>query len=389
MRTLYFDCPSGAAGDMLLGALIDAGAPIEQIRRALSTLEVEGWSLEFEEVTRAGLRAGRAVVDTDTGPARSWREIEAMLVQASLEEAVRDRALGAFQLLAAAEARIHGTEIHDVVFHEVGALDAIVDIVGGCAAVEHFMPARVLCSPVAAGSGSTAAAHGSLPVPAPAVLEIAAATELVVSSEGEGELLTPTGAALLATWADGFGSMPAMTISSVGYGAGTGERDVPNVVRAVAGETVEDSFQGEVLIQTNLDDMAPELVPHAIDSLIAAGAGDAWASSILMKKGRPAFLLSALCPRASATRVLETLYRETTTLGARLIPISKDVLDRRWIETTVAGQTVRVKIGLYGGEVVTAAPEHDDATAVAEATGMPLKEIYERARAEARAALGP
>jgi pyridinium-3,5-bisthiocarboxylic acid mononucleotide nickel chelatase len=373
---------------MLLGALIDAGAPLEGIRSALSALGVEGWSLEFEEVTRSGLRSGRAVVQAEAGPQRTWRDIEALLLRAELDDPIRRRALRAFGLLAASEARVHGIGLDEVSFHEVGAVDAIVDIIGGCAALEHFMPAQVLCSPVPAGSGSVAAGHGSLPVPSPAVVEIAASTDLVISSEGEGELLTPTGAVLLATWAGGFEPMPQMSISSVGYGAGTRERDVPNVVRAIVGETREELLEDEIMIQTNLDDMTPELIPHAIDSLIAAGASDAWASSILMKKGRPAFLLTALCPKASAARLLETLYRETTTLGARLIPVSKDALDRRWIETDVAGHVVRVKVGLYAGEIVTAAPEHDDARAAAEVTGMPLKEIYERARSAARAELG-
>lgn len=380
MRTLYFDCFSGAAGDMILGALLDAGASESAVRDALESLPLEGFSFRVRQVTRASLRATKLDVTVGEGHEhRGPREIAALLQRAELRTGVRERALRVFTLLAEAEAKVHGIPIEAVHFHEVGAVDAIVDVVGCAAALESLAPQRVLASPVVTGRGIVDSAHGPIPVPAPAVVELLRG--IPMEERGTDELVTPTGAALLREAVHEFGAMPPMTIGASGYGAGTRDSAVPNVVRVFVGETVTEDQAGALLqIEANLDDMAPELVPHAIEALLAAGAVDAWVTPVLMKKGRPGYVLSALAPGPERDRVVDVFLHETTTFGVRMHEVARDVLDRAWIEVDVAGHTVRVKTGSRGGVIVTASPEFEDARRVAKTTGIPLKDVYERAR---------
>jgi uncharacterized protein (TIGR00299 family) protein len=314
------------------------------------------------------------------GGERSHRDIVALLDGATLTPAIRERSKSVFGVLAAAEGRIHSISPEDVHFHEVGGLDAIIDVVACCAALEEFLPARIMTSPIATGAGLVQTAHGPLPLPAPAVTEILQGSGAALVERGDGELITPTGAALLLAFSDGFGPLPAMTIESSGYGAGAGDGAVPNVLRVLTGELIEESpSSGAILIETNLDDMAPELLPHVIDSLLEAGAHDAWITPILMKKGRPGFTLSALCAPITQWHMMEIMFRETTTLGMRVTPVQRTVAERHRTEVEVAGQRVRVKIGSRHGEVISTAPEYEDVLAASQATGIPLKEIYSRA----------
>lgn len=388
MRALHFDCLSGAAGDMILGALLDAGAPEDAVRRALDSLPLEGFSFGLRTVTRASLRATKAEVTVSGDhPQRGPREIAALLDAADLPEGVRARARRVFDLLAAAEAGVHGVPVETVHFHEVGAVDAIVDVVGCAAALESLAPERVTASPLVTGRGLVGSEHGPIPVPAPAVVELLKGVPL--EERGTDELVTPTGAAILREAAEAFGPMPPMTISSCGYGAGTRDSIVPNVVRVFVGETAAAPRDETLLqIEANVDDMSPELLPHALEALLAAGAVDAWVTPVVMKKGRPGFLVSALAPAAERERVVDVFLRETTTFGVRMHEVVRDVLDRTWVETEVEGHPLRVKTGMRGGVVVTAAPEFEDARRVAKATGIPLKDVYERAVRAARAAAG-
>lgn len=384
MKVLYFDCFSGAAGDMILGALLDAGASEEAVRSVLAALPLDGFAVEVRTVTRASLRATKVdVTVTGDHEHRGPREIEALLHAAPLPEEVRARALRVFARLTRAEAKVHGIPPDEVHFHEVGAVDAIVDVVGCAAALESLAPDRVLASPVAVGRGIVEAAHGPIPVPAPAVVELLHGVPL--EERGTGELVTPTGAALLVEAVHEFGAMPPMTVDASGYGAGTRDPALPNVVRVLVGESVAPSRDENLLqIEANLDDMSPELFPHAVESLLAAGAADAWVTPVLMKKGRPGFVLSALAPAAERDRVVDVFLRETTTFGVRMHAVERDVLDRAWVEVDVEGHSVRVKTGMRAGIVVTAAPEFEDARRVAKATGLPLKDVYERALRAAR-----
>jgi pyridinium-3,5-bisthiocarboxylic acid mononucleotide nickel chelatase len=385
MRLLYLDCFSGIAGDMLLGALLDAGADRAFVDSQLAALDISGWKLGTRPVTRAGVRATQATVTIeDDGSTRDHSEIQAILERSLLDERVRGLAQQVFERLARAEAAVHGVELAHVHLHEVGALDAFVDIVGCSAALLSLGPLDVMASALPVGGGRTRSAHGELPVPPPAVLELLKG--IPIRGGGERELVTPTGAALVTTFARSFGDLPPMTVRGVGYGAGQAERDVPNVVRALIGDAAEPTpgASEALLLEANIDDMNPELVPYAIEQLLAAGAYDAWSTPIVMKKGRPAITLSVLGPHDELDRLLDVFYAETTTLGVRLRMVGKDELEREWLEVEVEGHNLRVKIGKRNGRIVTTAPEYEDAKTVARATGQPLKEVYTAAVVAAR-----
>ena len=388
MKILYIDCSAGAAGDMILGALLDAGASIDTVRVSLDALDLDGWELRSEEVTRGGIRANRAsVACAPETTERSYATIVELLTKADLDARVRELALRTFRILAEAEARVHGVAVDAVHFHEVGALDSIVDTVGACAALCDLAPDRVITSAIAAGRGSVETRHGTMMLPAPAVTEILTGAVLVPG--GEGELVTPTGAALLAAFTDFFGEMPPIRLLATGYGAGARETDRANVVRVLLGDAVSDetAMEAVVVAETNIDDMNPELVPYVIESLLAAGALDAWTTPIVMKKGRPAITLFAMFEPEDQDRVLDVIYRETTTLGVRIARSVRDTLPREWLEVSVEGHPLRVKIARRAGAVITIAPEYEEAVTVARATGLPLKEVYERATAAARVSL--
>ncbi len=392
MKTLYFDCFSGASGDMILAALLDAGAPEAKVRENLETLEMSGWSLDVTQVQRGGLRSTMAEVRIEEDvPPRTHREIASALDAAPLATSVKDQAKAVFVLLAEAEGRIHGQSPEDVHFHEVGGLDAIVDIVACCTALNHFLPAHIVTSPVTTGTGTVRTAHGLLPLPAPAVTEILQTRGATLVARGDEELVTPTGAALLAVFSNRFGAMPSMRLSATGYGAGAADRAAPNVVRILAGELEDDASSATVdalLIETNLDDINPELLPYIVDSLLDAGAHDAWVTPIVMKKGRPGFSMSVLCDPIKKWHVMEIIFRESTTLGLRIGSVQREIAQRRWTDVDVGGETVRVKIGSRNGDVITIAPEFEDVLAATRSTGLPMKEIYSRALHQASEQMG-
>jgi uncharacterized protein (TIGR00299 family) protein len=378
VRTLYFDCFSGAAGDMLLGALLDAGASAGDVDAAIASLGIPGVTLQVRDVRRGALRATKVdVVAPESAERRGPREIEAILRAGPLPDEVRELALRTFDLLAKAEAAVHGISPEEVHFHEVGAVDAIVDVVACAAALRSLRVERVVVSALPSGSGTAETEHGPVPVPAPAVLELLKGAP--IEGRGEHELVTPTGAALLRAVANEFGPIPPMTVWATGYGAGSRDTDVPNVVRVLVGEATGTGAGRLMEISANLDDMSPELLPHALEQLLAAGAADAWITPVIMKKGRPGFVLSALAGAADADRVVDVFLRETTTFGVRMHEVEREVLERSWTEVEVEGHPVRVKVGRRGHAIVSAAPEHDDARRVAKATGMPLKQVYELA----------
>lgn len=386
MTAVYFDCFAGASGDMILGSLIDAGAPLKDIRAALSKLPIENVTLSDSDVQRSGIRARLVDVNVpDTASSRKYRDIVAIVDAADLPLAVKARALQTFEILAIAEAKVHDIAIDDVHFHEVGALDTIADVVGAAVALEHFAPSSIVCSSIPLGSGTVETAHGTLPVPAPAVAEIL--RDVPVRPGGTGEVITPTGAAILKAACDLFGDPPPMRLRATGYGAGQRDPEVSNVLRVMIGEEIEAPGADHYVLETNIDDMSPELVPYVIESLLRAGAQDAWVTPITMKKGRAAVTLSALVTSDERSRVLDVMYRETTTLGVRIRPVDKDELLREWIEVDVEGHPVKVKVGRRGPDVVTVAPEYEDAARVARVTGLALKDVYERATNAARLSL--
>lgn len=382
MRILYIDCIGGVAGDMLLAALLDAGAEERTVRAALADLNQPGWELSSERVERGGISALALTVTADGSSTveRDHESIAQLLRASALQPEVKERSLRTFDALASAEGKVHGVLKDRVHFHEVGGIDAIIDIVGACAAIEDLAPDRIVASAIPTGRGFVGSAHGKLPLPAPAVVELLGGAELF--ERGNEELVTPTGAALLAANCDSFGPMPRLRLVASGYGAGRRDTEVPNVVRVLIGEGAEDhpaARQTIELLETNIDDMNPELVPYVIERLLDAGAVDAWVTPIQMKKGRVGFLLSILAGQDAYQRMLDILFAETTTFGVRISPVEREVLDRKEVEVEVEGRRVRLKVGYRAGEVVTVAPEYDDAVAVARATGIPLKDVYRAA----------
>ncbi|HEX6246798.1 MAG TPA: nickel pincer cofactor biosynthesis protein LarC [Nocardioidaceae bacterium] len=390
-RTGWVDASSGASGDMLLGALVGAGVPVEVVAAAVDAVAPEHVALRPEPVTRNGFAATRCHVEVaDSVTQRTWGDIEVLLASADLPDGVRTRAHATFERLAAAEAEAHGTAPEDVHFHEVGALDAIADVVGVCAALEHLGLDELVVSPVAVGSGLVRGAHGSMPVPPPAVAALLRGRPSYAGppSAPAMELCTPTGAALLTTHATSFGPQPAMTVQTVGIGAGGRDPEGhTNVLRLFVGTGAGSAPHGTnqpVVLETNVDDLDPRLWPNVIAALIAAGAGDAWLSPIVMKKGRPAHTLHALVAADRLEQVRREIFRQTTTIGVREHPVGKHALDRAMRTVDLDGHPVRVKLALLDGAVVNAQPEYDDLVAVAEATGRPVKDVLAEAGAAAR-----
>ena len=384
-RAAWFHCFSGIAGDMALGALFDAGADESLVRKALATLPVDGWTLTVTPTQRGGIRAMRAeVVTEDTDEHRRAAEILELLRGCDLDARVTERALAVFGRLAAVEGKLHGVEPDDVEFHEVGSVDAIIDIVGVCAALESLDIDEVHASAVAQGRGMVTTAHGLLPVPAPATLSLL----MGVPSYGLDipfELTTPTGAAILSALARGFGTMPALTLAAIGHGAGARNLEArPNVTQVVIGELTETDTLGVGLpamqLEVNVDDATGEMLAHTIAQLLEAGAHDAWITPVIMKKGRPAHTVHVLCDPARASALAQVLTSETGSLGVRSANVERWPQHRDDAVIEVEGQPIRVKLGVGRVKV-----EQDDAAAAAWALGLPLREIMSRAEAAGRA----
>ena len=394
-RIAWFDASAGVSGDMALGALVGAGAPLEVLQAAVDAIGVEPVRLVASQVRRAGLAATR--VDVQVAPSevhRSWPDVRSLLEAAHLDDAVRRTALDVFARLAGAEAEAHGTTADDVHFHEVGALDSIADVVGAAAGLHALGIATAAASPITVGSGSVRTAHGLLPVPVPAVLALLRdAGAPVQSGSLEHEACTPTGAALLASVVTAWGPMPAMTVAATGTGAGGRDDErVPNVLRLVVGERTGpagDVPAGDALVlEANVDDLDPRLWPGVLSALLAAGAADAWLTPILMKKGRPAHTLSVLVSADRAEAVRDVVFRESSTIGVRSHPVEKHALDRELRTVDVRGRSVRVKVARLAGEVVNASPEYEDVVAAAAALGAPVKTVLAEAVAAAHAGSG-
>lgn len=388
-RIAWFHCFSGIAGDMAFGSLLDAGADLDEVRALLQRLPVDGWAIEAEPVLRCGIAATKLHVHAEEGPVvRTAAHITALVREAGLPERVTRRALATFEALAEAEGRLHRRPPEQVHFHEVGGLDAIVDVVGTCAALEVLGVDEVRASRVVTGTGMVRAAHGLIPNPAPAVVSLLASVGAPTVGLDVGvELTTPTGAALLAALASGFGPLPAMAVEASGFGAGSREIDGrPNATQVVVGAAAEAPVAGQpvVLLEANVDDATGEVLAAAVAGLLDAGAHDAWVTPIVMKKGRPAHTVSALADPALAAQVARRLTAETGSLGVRGTTLERWPAARVEGAVEVAGLPVRVKVS--PGRVKV---EHDDAALVARHRGLPLREVLSRAEAAGRAALAP
>jgi uncharacterized protein (TIGR00299 family) protein len=388
-RLAWFHCFAGVAGDMVLGALVDAGADPDGVRAVLDRLELPGWTLRVEQVERAGLVATRVVVEVEEQPvARPYRDLADLLERASLPEPVARRSARALGALAAAEAAVHRIPVEEVHLHELGGHDTLVDIVGSAAALAALGVDQVACSPVAVGTGTVSAAHGQLPHPTPAVLSLLAGVPVVGRDTGV-ELTTPTGAALVATWSDRFGPLPAVVVRRSGYGAGAADLgELPNCVQVVIGDPLvprpaadEGTVEPMVLVETTVDDVTGEHLATALDRLRRAGAVDAWVAPVVMARGRPGHVVSALVRPELVSQVRVELARETGSLGARLSATDRWAAPRTVAVVDVAGQSVRVKVGPYRVKA-----EHRDVVAAADRLGWPTPRVAAAAEDAWRAA---
>ena len=380
-RVAYVDCVAGVAGDMLIAALLDAGADEARLRAVPADLGLAGVDIRVERVERQGVGAlhVEVVAPPNDHSHRSWREIRHLLE----ERAAPQRALEIFARLAEAEAKVHGVAPDDVHFHELGAVDTLVDVCGAVALLDDIGVSRLVCSPLPFARGLVRAAHGILPTPPPATLELLRGAPLY-GVDTEGELVTPTGAAIVATLAESFGALPPLTLERTGYGAGTRELlDRPNIVRVLIGEATSDERPDVSLLETNLDDLNPELIPDAVERCFEAGALDVWTVPAQMKKGRPGVVLSALARPVHEDGVARAILEETTALGLRVSRLRRYELAREERIVEVEGGTVRVKLGLLDGRLVNVAPEHDDCAELARRTGRSVKSVWAAALAAA------
>ncbi len=404
-RIAYFDCPSGAAGDMIMGALVDAGAPFEALRGELAKLGLKGYSLERREVMKAGFRATKVEVQVHdhTGeapaqghprahrrhhhPHRSLAGILRILEQSPLPQPVKDDAARIFRRLAEVEARVHGTTTENVEFHDVGAVDAIVDITGACIGLHLLGVDALHFGALPLGGGFLDGPHGRIPVPGPATAELLKGFP-TVDTGVKRELVTPTGAAILTTLAISSGSMPAMRVTAVGYGAGTMELESPNVIRLFVGEAATGT-QTETVVQveTTVDDMSPQLYEPLMERLLEAGALDVYLTPVIMKRSRPGVVLTALCEPARVADLSRLLFEESSTIGVRWTAYQRDRLDREMVRLTTAYGPLSFKVSRLEGRIVTVTPEFEEVRRIAREKGLPVREVLDQARAEGRRVL--
>ncbi len=386
MKVAYLDCAAGIAGDMCLGALLDCGVPLEYLNQQLQALGIEGeYSLHVCRVQRCGQPALQAVVEVldESPPARSWREIQALIAGSRLAPAVKARSLKVFEKLAQAEAKVHQVPLEKVHFHEVGAVDALVDIVGTCIGLDWLQVERVISSPHPIGGGWVSTKHGQLAVPVPAVIELWEMGRVPVFSNGvEAELVTPTGAALAVALAEAFGPCPPLRLEKVGRGAGSRELPIPNIFRLWIGQSQgEEPTEIVSVLQTQIDDLNPQVIAYTCEQLLALGAWDVFTQPITMKQGRPGVLLTVICPPDRVPECQELIFRETTTLGIRHSQQQRTVLERRIERVETPYGLVDIKVAYHHGRLVNAQPEFRDCVARAQAFRVPVQTVWLAAQA--------
>jgi uncharacterized protein (TIGR00299 family) protein len=382
MKTLYFDCFAGASGDMILGAIVAAGVEPRALTEQLALLGVQGFEIDFVTVDRSGISATHARVHTKHEHAhRHLSDILKIIYDSRLSDAVKDRAGKIFSRLAEAEARVHNEPVEHVHFHEIGALDAIVDVVGAAICFELLGIERFVCSPLHLGSGTVEMDHGRFPVPPPAVAELLKGAP-VYSTDIKGELVTPTGAAIITTVCSEFGPVPKLKLESTGYGAGTREyKGFPNALRVLIGDDAQDAASETLwIIETNVDDMSPQIFGHVMDRVLELGGLDCYFTPIQMKKNRPGVMLSVLCRDSDREKLSQMLFSETTTLGLRSYSVERRALQRESVRVETPYGPIDVKVAKLNGRIVNQMPEYEQCREAARLAGVPLRSVEEAAR---------
>jgi len=384
MKHLYFDCFSGISGDMCLGALINAGADSGKLEKELRRLPLQQWEICSSIKDSHGISGTRAeiTVAEEHQPHRHYSEIRNMILECPLPEKVKTDSLKIFQKLAEAEGKVHGVSPDQVHFHEVGAVDSILDIVGTCLAISFLKIERITCSPLPPGKGYVKCRHGLLPVPAPATAELLKGVP-IAGLDVYGELVTPTGAAIVTSLAESFGHMPEMVVETIGYGLGQTDPGITNFLRIFIGDNISKAgYKADtiMLLETNIDDMNPQLYGHIADMLFNAGALDVFCSPIMMKKNRPAFTLTVMCAPGKEKCIIDILLHETTTLGVRYREEKRSVLERKIKTVATPYGKVRIKYAEdTNGNILKSTPEHDDCRKIAAEKSIPLRIVYEEA----------
>ncbi len=387
MKIAYFDCFAGASGDMILGALLDAGLPLEQLQAEVAKLAIEKCGVDAERILKKGISGTRALVSIDQAyhghHHRHLSHIKEIILSSALDPVVKDRSVSIFTRLAEVEAHVHNVDVEEVHFHEVGAVDTIIDVVGAVAGFHLLGIEKLFCSPLHLGSGTVTCSHGMLPVPAPATALLVQGKP-VYATEVKGELLTPTGAAILTTLCSGFGPMPPMCIERIGYGAGTLDPGIPNLLRISIGNTScepADFDEDHVaVIETNVDDMSPQIFGYVMEKVLEMGAKDVFLTPSQMKKNRPGTLMTIICGLAEVKRFSEFLITETTSIGLRWRMENRLKADREVKTIDTSWGPIRVKYATLGNRIVNVSPEYDDCKNVADKHGVPLKQVMEMVR---------
>ncbi|MCS7252637.1 MAG: nickel pincer cofactor biosynthesis protein LarC [Armatimonadota bacterium] len=393
MKIVYFDCIAGISGDMTLGAFINAGTDLEFITSELKRMPLPEFEIKAETVNEHGIAATRVTVAVEEhreAHAKKPSEIIELISSSSLPDGVKDKAIAAFKKLAIAEAKVHGVSLDDVHLHEVGATDAIIDIVGTMLAMHQLCIERAYSSCIPYSTGLVKSSHGTLPLPAPAALELLKGAPWR-HTDVDAELVTPTGAAILSATCESFGIFPMMSPIAIGYGAGHKRLPIPNLLRIIVGETAghfevsDDAICEQLLmLETNIDDMPAEWFGHVVERLLELGALDAYILPAQMKKGRPAAQLNVLCRHNDAQRLLDCIFGETTTLGVRIVPVERVCIPREIVKASTPFGEVRVKVARWRNKVINISPEYEDCKAISRERGVPLKFVVEAAIAEAR-----
>lgn len=385
MKVAYLDCNAGISGNMFLGALFDLGYPFETFKAEIGKLPLPIPEFKIERVSKKGITA--TWFDTHQAHEHQHRnlpQIIDIIMKAGYPQKVTDNAVSCFEHLAEAEAKIHGVSIQEIHFHEVGAVDAIVDIVGACLGIEYFKIDQIMVSPIRLGFGTVKCAHGIIPVPAPATLELLK-NFIIFTGEYEGEWTTPTGAAILKTFAKASALMPKMILERVGYGAGTSERPIANVHRIILGKADQaEPKDCQMVLETNIDDLNPELYGFLGEALLKNGALDFYFTSVYMKKGRPGILVSVIVPLENVSRIEDLLFKQTSTLGIRKYLVERQCLAREYQTVDLKGCQIKIKIALKNGEIINYAPEYEDCLRAAQILNQPLKDVYDEAKYQFR-----
>lgn len=388
MEIAYFDCFSGASGDMILGALLDAGLPLTVLKEELAKLGLSNFDVQVAKVVKKGLSGSQALVliEHDHHHHRHLADIEKIIEESGLDPDIKRDSIKIFTRLAQAEAKVHGTSVESIHFHEVGAMDAIIDVVGAVIGLKALGINKVYCSPLHVGTGTILCAHGELPVPAPATAELLKGKP-VYATGVQGELVTPTGAAILTTLAEDFGPMPAMTVERIGHGAGTADHSISNLLRLFVGTTTHTDAGHEMeqsaIIETTIDDMNPQIYDYLIEKILQMGAQDIFCQSVQMKKNRAGILLSILCRPEMVSEFADFLFKETTTIGLRWHIDNRIMAKRKTNVIRTRCGEIHCKVAMVNKEIVNITPEYDDCKRIAEARHIPLKTVMEEARAKA------